>query len=125
VLRDIAIAGQTTDYITPDNPDVLAQQLASIASSTISVGFNSCSITLNPVAEAPDDLQLVVTQNGMELGVERDLGTGGGWSITPDGSQVEIFGQLCEEAKGGAYTTLEFKFGCVDLPPLPPPMPPD
>jgi len=125
VLRDIAIAGQTTDYITPDNPTVLAQQLATIASSTISVGFDSCSITLDPPAEAPDELQLVVTQNGMELGVDRDLQAGGGWSITADGSQVEIFGQLCEEAKAGAYTSLEFKFGCVDLPPLPPPMPPD
>ena len=125
VLKDIAVSGQTMDYITPDDPAVLSQRLASIATSTISVGFNSCSISLNPVAAAPDELQLVVTENGMELGVDRDLGASGGWSITPDGAQVEITGQLCNEMQSGRFSAIKFKFGCVDLPPLPPPPIPD
>lgn len=125
ILDTLAQAGGTAPYLTPTDSAQLTTQMASIVSSTISVGFNSCSITINPPTAVPDELQLVVTENGMELGVAHDLGNGAGWTITPDGSLVELTGALCDDAKGGRFSKLEFKFGCVDIPQLPPPPPPE
>jgi len=125
ILTALAQAGGTAPYLTPADSAQLTAQMASIVSSTISVGFNSCSITISPPTQVPDELQLVVTENGIELGVARDLGNGAGWTITPDGSLVELTGALCDDAKAGRFSKLEFKFGCIDLPQLPPPPPPD
>jgi hypothetical protein len=125
ILTTLATAGGTAPYLTPMDSAQLTAQMASIVSSTISVGFNSCSIVINPPTALPNDLQLVVTENGMELGVAHDLGNGAGWTITPDGSLVELTGALCTDAKAGRFSKLEFKFGCIDIPQLPPPPPPE
>jgi hypothetical protein len=37
--------------------------------------------------------------------------------------QVEIMGQLCDDAMGGRFSEITFEYGCKDLPPLPPPPP--
>ncbi len=37
---------------------------------------------------------------------------------------VDLFGDLCMNAKAGTYDELRFEFGCVALPVLPPPVPP-
>lgn len=124
-LNALATAGGTGTFLTPVDSAQLTAQMASIVSSTISVGFNSCSITINPPTAVPDELQLVVTENGTEYGVAHDLGNGAGWTITPDGSLVELTGALCDDAKGGRFSKLEFKFGCIDIPQLPPPPPPE
>ena len=125
LLNDLAAAGGTGMYIPPSDPKALADKLQEIVSSTVRSGIDSCSIDLNPPAEVPDKLHLVVTQNGTDQDVPRDLSKDVGWSVTSDGSTVTLQGQLCDEAKSGMFDSLRFDFGCVDLPPWQPPPPPD
>jgi hypothetical protein len=76
-----------------------------------------------PPTSAPDKLQLVVEEPsmpGMLEDVPHDLGgTAGGWTISADGSHVDITGSLCDSAKGGKFSKLTFEFGCKDIPPIP------
>jgi len=65
----------------------------------------------------------VVKQNGVESNVPRNVGTGS-WTLSDDAATVTLEGQLCDDALAGAFETLELKFGCVELPPLPPLMGP-
>lgn len=125
LLNQIAMVGGTMSYIDPANAADLQTRLETIVSSTVQSGFDSCSITLNPPAAVPDKLQLTVVENGMELEVQRNLGASGGWSISSNGVNVELIGVFCDNAQAGLYPELQFKFGCEDLPQLPPPMPPD
>lgn len=118
VLRDVAMAGGTNDYITPDNPATLQDALATIASSTVTVGFDACVFPFSPAVSAPDQLHLVVTENANEFDVGRDLGNGSGWTIDENGTQVDLVGALCDDAKGGRFSALRFEFGCVTYPPL-------
>ena len=53
VLEALATSGGTAPYLTPTNSMELATKMGEIISST--VGFNSCTIALNPKAELPDD----------------------------------------------------------------------
>ena len=125
VLNNLANAGGTLMYIPPSDPMTLQMKLNDIVSSTVTQGIDTCSISLIPPAEVPDKLHLVVTQNGQDQDVARMLSKDAGWSITPDGATVTLDGLLCDQAKAGAYETLRFDFGCVELPPLPPPESPD
>jgi hypothetical protein len=124
VLTALSDAGGTSPYLTPDDPMVLEMKLAEVVSQTISSGFDNCSIDLSPPTSSPEKLQLVVTEPsmpGMEEAVAHDLGSGaGGWTISADGSHVELAGGLCDSAKAGRFDTLTFKFGCKDIPPFPP-----
>lgn len=121
LLNQLAAAGGTSTYIDPVDPAQLQMRLSTIFSSTIKVGFDSCTITLDPPPEAPEKLHLVATQGGVEQDVPRDLSKTAGWSINAAGDTVTLEGQLCEMAKDGKFEELSFKYGCVDLPPLPPP----
>lgn len=123
VLRDLAMTGGTGTYITPTDALTLEQQLRMIATETVRVGFNSCEITIDPPAEAPEKLHLVVTEGGVDQDVAPDIDPNGGWSISADGSLVTLEGWLCDDAKSARFEELRFEFGCVDLPPLPPPPP--
>ncbi|MDH5674420.1 MAG: VWA domain-containing protein [Myxococcales bacterium] len=125
VLNDLAMTGGTGQYISPADPGALEQALRDIATETVRSGFDSCDIIIDPPAEAPDKLHLVVTEGGKDQDVARDLGEGAGWTITDDGSSVTLEGALCDDATDGRFEALRFEFGCVDLPPLPPPMPPE
>lgn len=118
ILEALATSGGTAPYLTPTNSMELATKVTEIISST--VGFNSCTITLDPKAELADDLQMVVEEPTVmgQQEVPRDLGNGAGWSITTDGQTVELLGQVCEDAKTGRFTALTFQYGCIDLPPI-------
>jgi hypothetical protein len=124
VLTALAQAGGTMQYLTPTDSMTLQTKLAEVVSQTISSGFDSCSIDLMPPTSTPDKLQLVVTEPsmpGMEEAVPHDLGgTAGTWTISADGSHVDLTGGLCDGAKAGHFATLTFKFGCKDIPPIPP-----
>jgi hypothetical protein len=123
VLNAIAQAGGTMMYLMPD-PMTLQQKIMDIVVQAVSSGFDSCSIDLMPPTSAPDKLQLVVEETsmpGMLENVPHDLGgTAGGWTISADGSHVDISGPLCDSAKSGKFTKLTFQFGCKDIPPIPP-----
>lgn len=124
ILNDLAAAGGTGTYIPPTDPQALQDKLREIVSSTVTSGIDTCTIDLNPPAEVPDKLHLVVTENGAEKDVPRNLSKDATWSVTKDGATVTLEGQLCDLAKAGTYSQLRFDFGCVMLPPPdPPPVP--
>lgn len=123
ILTKLAQAGGTMSYITPSDPMTLQMKLQEIATSTISQGFNSCDITLDPPAEAPEKLMMIVEEAGVRQNVPHDAGTDAGWTISDDGVTVQILGKLCEDAMNGRFNSITFEFGCPDIPP-PPPLPP-
>jgi hypothetical protein len=124
VLQDIAYYGGTNTYITPDDPAVLQMELSKIVTETVTekIGFNSCSITLNPPADVPDELAMVVEEGGMLFHMPHMQGTDPLWTISPDGMHVELLGPLCQRAQEGYYASINFEFACEPLPP-PPPLP--
>jgi hypothetical protein len=121
LLNQIATAGGTMSYIDPSDPMELETRLESVISSTVKKGFMTCTFNLDPKAEAPDKLHLIVTENGVDMDVARDLSKDATWTINADGSQVELMGQLCDFAKDGTFEMVRFQYGCVTTPPLPPP----
>jgi hypothetical protein len=127
VLDGIALAGGTTQHISPADPMTLQTEIAKIIGQSVTTSFDSCSIGLP--SEPPDvnDVQLVVVEGGTEQAVARDLGMGGGWALMGTGADMSIIlqGELCNQARAGAYDKISVVFGCVDLPPLPPPDPPE
>jgi hypothetical protein len=120
ILNDVAVSGGTMQYILPDDPANLEMQLRALASDTIKMGFDSCSINLTPAADPTDKLQMVVEENGVRSRVERMLSADAGWSISADGTHVEISGRLCDDAKAGRFDSITFEYGCKELPPLKP-----
>jgi Mg-chelatase subunit ChlD len=125
VLNNLAVAGGTQMYIPPTDPMALEAKVNEIVSSTVTSGIDSCTIDLVPPAEAPDKLHLVVTEAGVEEDVARTLSADASWDVSPDGATVTLSGTLCDAAKAGVYEHLRFDFGCVELPPAPPPVVPE
>lgn len=121
LLNTMASAGGTDKYIDPTDPQQLETRLRSVISSTVRQGFDSCTFHLDPKADAPDKLHLIVTQNGKESDVARDLGKDSSWKINAAGDQVDLSGQLCDAAKAGDFEGVRFVFGCVEVPPYVPP----
>ncbi|HEX7480539.1 MAG TPA: hypothetical protein VF331_22255 [Polyangiales bacterium] len=124
-LAGLAAAGSnsTESYIVPTDTAALQAKINSIVSQTVSVGFDSCTVHLKPAASVPEKLHLVVTSNGQQQDVPHTfLGqTSPAWTISKDGTTVEILGDLCSNVKKGNYSAISFVFGCVTLPPAPPP----
>ena len=123
VLTDLAVAGGTMQYIQPTDAKALEDKLREIATETLRSGFDSCEINITPAAEAPEKLHLIVTENGMPADVKKDLADDYKWNVTDDGTKVTLEGRLCDDATGGRFEAIRFEFGCVDVPPLPPPPP--
>lgn len=121
LLNQVAVMGGTMQYIVPDDPAMLEAKLKEVVSETVKSGFNSCSINLKPAADPVEKLQMVVEENGKRQKVARMLSADAGWSITADGTHVEITGKLCDDAKAGRFQSITFEYGCKDLPELPPP----
>ena len=124
ILNEIAIAGGTDAFIEPTDPAALQMRLQEVLTETVMSGIETCEITLDPPAEAPEKLHLVVTENGMDAYVPRDLGGGSGWTLSDDAATVTFEGEFCDQALAGRFQHFEFEFGCVDPPPIPPLMPP-
>lgn len=125
-LNSLATCGGTANgstgdqFLTPADSSVLEAELSKIAVSTISVGLNDCSITLNPAPKDPELVHLIVqdSSSGAWFDVPRNRAPGDGWTISKAGDSVELTGKLCDEAKGGRFTTVRFEYGCVKYPPL-------
>jgi hypothetical protein len=130
ILNRIAMTGGTDKYVDPMNSAELEAKIGSILTSTIRAGFDSCTFHLEKATMVPQKLHLVITENGKDKDVPRDLsqqpnwGEKAGWNINQAGDTVELTGRLCELAKEGAYESLRFDYGCVDLPPPDPPVGP-
>ena len=123
LLNQLAVMGGTMAYIDPKNAKDLETRLSAVLMSTVRQGFDSCTFKLDPKTEVPEKLHLLVTQNGMEADVKRDLSKDAHWKINAAGDSVELEGQLCDFAKNGTFESLRFVYGCVVAPPLPPPPP--
>ncbi len=122
ILNRLASAGGTNMYLTPNDAATLEQELINIVQETVSAGFDSCTINLDPAAEVPDKLHLVVSEGGDESAVPHVYDNGeDAWTISDDGSVVELLGDTCTAATDGIYTSIRFEFGCVELPPAMPP----
>jgi hypothetical protein len=121
VLDQIAQAGGTMTYILPDDPATLEAKLRSIIEETVKAGFESCSINLTPAADVPDELLMIVEEDGV-TGVQQ-VPRDRGWTLSSDGAQVEIMGALCEDAMEGRFRSITFEYACPDSEP-PPPIPP-
>jgi hypothetical protein len=122
-LNAIATSGGTTMYIDPSDPMALQTEIAKIISQSVMTNFDSCTIGLPKTPPNPDDVHLVVVQGGVKQEVARDLGTGGGWTLNPQLTEIVLQGLFCELARKGEYDKISVAFGCIDLPPLPPPKP--
>jgi hypothetical protein len=123
ILDQVAQSGGTMQYILPDDPTQLEMKLREVVQETVRTGFNSCSINLTPAADLPDELLMLVEENGLTQQVPHDAGGSSGWTISPDGAHVEIVGKLCEDAMGGRFTAITFEYACPSVPP-PPALPP-
>jgi hypothetical protein len=124
LLDGLAIAGGTMKHIPANDPVTLQTELAKIIGSSVSTNFDSCTLPIDKPPPNLDDVSLVVVENGKRLSVARDLGKSGGWTITADGTSIVLQGIFCDNAKAGQYDKISAVFGCVELPPLPPPDPP-
>jgi hypothetical protein len=126
VLNGIALAGGTGEHITAADPMLLQDEIATIVGESVTTSFETCSIGLPHEPPDVEEVVLVVVEGGVEQAVDRDLGTGGGWTIVGSGADMEIIlqGELCNQARAGTYKKISVVFGCVDLPPLEPPEPP-
>ena len=120
MLNDIAAKGGTGALLLPTSYQQLEQELATIATTTVTAVINDCVMTLEPPPPNPDDVHLIVTDasTGQEFEVPRDPGNGEGWTLSADGKTAEILGQVCADAKNGRFSDVRFEFGCVDVPPL-------
>jgi hypothetical protein len=114
LLDKIAMAGGTMNYLTPADPMALQLAIGQIASSTI----DQCTITLDPPPADKSKVHLIVTDAMNPKGYEiMETQMGDGWSISADGMTATLLGAVCEKAKAGGYSTIDFVYGCP-----PPPM---
>jgi hypothetical protein len=123
VLTNLAVAGGTGAYITPTDSAALEMKLREIATETVKQGFETCRFLLDPPAEVPDKLLMIAQEAGARNNVPHMAGPNAGWTISPDGTTVEITGALCDDASNGRFESITFEFGCPDIPP-PPTLPP-
>jgi hypothetical protein len=122
LLNDVAAQGGTSQYILPDDPKALEDQLRTLIQQTSRTVFDSCSIHLTPAADPPDGLLMVVKEvmDDTKRQVPHMLTPTAGWTISPDGQQVEIQGDLCNDAKNGRFTSITFEYPCKSSEPIPP-----
>jgi hypothetical protein len=109
LLDAIASAGGTGAYLSPADPAALGAQLAGIASASI----DRCTFTFAPAPPDPKQVHLLVTDASHPTPYE--IAEGSGWTLSADGATATLDGALCDQAKGGAYASMRFVFGCVAL----------
>jgi hypothetical protein len=112
----LATAGGTT-LIQANSVATLQQALTTAISHSLLQAVKSCSIELDPPADRPIDVQLVVVEHatGEREAAPHDLGKGSGWTISMDGANVKLTGALCEDAKRGRFDSIELAYGCETL----------
>jgi len=123
ILNNLAATGGTMTFIAPNDSAMLEAKLREIATETVMHGFETCTFDLDPPAEVPDKLMMIVEEGGTRQNVPHEAGPAAGWTISGDGKTVDITGALCDDATGGRFASITFEFGCPDIPP-PPTLPP-
>ncbi|MFO0762327.1 MAG: vWA domain-containing protein [Byssovorax sp.] len=114
LLDKIAMAGGTGQYLTPADPMALQAALSQIATNTI----DQCTIALDPPPADPTQVYLFVTEPpSPDPKLVPEVASGDGWSISPDGKTATLHGEVCDKAKNGTYTAIQFVYGCPTPPP--------
>lgn len=106
LLDAIAQAGGTTSYLSPADPAALAASLAQIAQGAV----DPCTLALSPAAPDPGKVYLYVTDAA--TGVQHEVPMSDGWSVSADGATATLTGALCDAAKHGDFSEVQFVFGC-------------
>jgi hypothetical protein len=128
ILDQVAVAGgaitagcTSNCFITPTDATTLEQALGTIATTVVTttkvVTVENCSFTITaPDGGNVDDVHLIVTDatTGQDYEVPHD-----GWMVSSDHSMATLTGDVCDQAKGGAFISFSFQFGCVSVPILP------
>jgi hypothetical protein len=115
-LTQVAVAGGTTDFISPDDPSALQTEISTIVTDTVKTSLKSCTINLQQDASADlANLHLIASENGKEGEILKQF-PGGGWSVSADGAVATLEGKLCEYAQNGRFESIRFDFGCVVVP---------
>ena len=98
ILNDVAMQGGTMQYILPDDPKMLEDRLRELVQETVKTTFDSCSIMLTPAADPADKLVMIAVEasDNSEHTVPHMLTPTAGWTISPDGVQVEDSGRLVQ-----------------------------
>jgi hypothetical protein len=109
LLDSIAAAGGTGKYLSPADPTALETQLAGIAGAAI----DRCTFTFDPAPPDPKQVHLLVTDAAHPGPYE--ITQAANWTLTADGTTATLEGPLCDQAKAGAFTSMQFVFGCVTL----------
>jgi hypothetical protein len=114
-LNAIAMAGGTAKYFTPADSKALTEELSRILGKILKPTLNSCVINFDQVPEDLDQIDLVVTasESGKRF---RVLAGDNGWQALPDDRGAELLGDTCQDAIGGAFSSVSFEFGCEDIP---------
>ena len=106
LLDQIAVAGGSGAYLSPADPAALQAALAGIAQGAV----DACTLTLSPPAPDPSKVYLYVTD--AQTGVQTEEPATAGWSVSADGATASLTGALCDQAKTGAFSAIQFVFGC-------------
>jgi hypothetical protein len=122
ILTDVAASGGTAQYILPDDPAALEAKLKELVKETVKTKFDSCSINLMPAADPADKLQMVVvdSMDNKTSSVPHMLTATAGWTISADGTHVELTGDVCASAMSGRFSSITFEYPCKPPPPLEP-----
>lgn len=127
MLDDVAIAGGTAPqgctkdcYLTPVDATAFQSSLASIVTTTVTttteVAIMDCAFHLSPPTGAnAEDVHLIVTQaaDGQQFEVPKGPGV---WTVSADTTTATLEGAVCDAAKSGVLSNLDFRYGCVEVP---------
>ena len=105
LLDKLAAAGGTQHFLTPADAQALTAALAAIASGAV----DPCTLTLDPPAPDPAKVWLYTTDAN---GTQTEVPQSDGWSVSADGATATLTGALCDGATHGAFTAMQFVFGC-------------
>jgi len=113
VLMAVADAGGTGNYLLPSDTTTLQNEVAQIASGAVT----QCVITLSPPPQDLSQVHLVVTlaATGNQVQIAQSVADGG-WSLGSDGVTATLLGDNCAQAEAGAFSQVEFDYGCVSVP---------
>jgi hypothetical protein len=117
ILDDLAASGGTETFITPDDAPGLEQRFGEILLDNVSVGFESCTLAIDPPPRTTGDVRVMVGVDGRERAIARVDETGvPAWNVRPDGSAVDLVGGTCAAAMRGDYDSIRVEFDCVTVP---------
>jgi len=108
-LSGLAQAGGSEQVHAPSTSGALESTLQSIVFDSLS----SCTLQLDAPAPNPAEVQVLVTQDGVERLLPRTTAAGEtSWTLSADGRTLTLVGIACEAASDGTYEAVRVVLGC-------------